>query len=96
MANPIANLTIQELQRAIAIRQEIDALEAELNSLGSGARKRGPGRRPGLKQLTARFEAVTAEAGPRTRKKRTLSPEARERIAAAQRARWAKTKGENK
>ena len=31
--------------------------------------------------------------GAFTRRKRTLSPEARERIAAAQRARWAKTKG---
>lgn len=33
-----------------------------------------------------------AKKATRSRKKRTMSPEARERIAAAQRARWAKVK----
>lgn len=95
MANQIANLSVEELQRAIAIRQQIEALEAELNSLGSGVVKRGPGRPP-LRQLRARFATVVAAQATPSRKKRNMSPEARERIAAAQRARWAKVKGDKK
>ena len=47
-----------------------------------------------------RADATAAEAGeggpPKTRasKKRVLSPEARERMAAAQKVRWAKARGE--
>jgi hypothetical protein len=50
---------------------------------GSAAAKRGAG---GEKGSAAAPEAVA----PRGKKKRTMSPEAREKIAAAQRARWAK------
>ena len=47
-----------------------------------------------------RADATAAEAGEgappkrRASKKRALSPEARERMAAAQKARWAKVRGE--
>ena len=59
-----------------------------INQLGGGtgtAGERKPGR-PRKQQFTPPAEAVAAP------KKRTMSPEARERIAAAQRARWAKQK----
>src|SRR4051812_35385447 len=46
--------------------------------------KRGPGR------------PATSEAAPRRRKRFTMSAEAREKIAAAQRARWAKQKAGKK
>src|SRR5690242_6875496 len=67
--NSFNSLSAQQLRRAAAIKDQIDALEAELgNILGGGA------------------------AGG-TGGKRMLSASARARIAAAQRARWAKVKG---
>ena len=52
----------------------------------AGAAKRGPGRPP---------KGRAADAAPR-RKRFTMSAEAREKIAAAQRARWAKVKAGKK
>jgi hypothetical protein len=52
----------------------------------AGVRQRGPGRPP---------RAAAADATP-ARKKFTMSAEAREKIAAAQRARWAKQKAGKK
>ena len=61
------------------------------------------GKKPRFKNEGGRFSAGagggasgSAGSGAFTRKKRQLSPEARERIAAAQRARWAKAKGRGK
>jgi hypothetical protein len=53
----------------------------------TATRGRRRGRPPGSKSKTSR----NAAAAP-VRRRRVLSPEARERIAAAQRARWAKQK----
>lgn len=75
-----ANPSIAQLQRAIQISEQIERLEAELKSILSGTGGSvviGP----------------SVVKGPRAKGKRTMSPEARERIAAAQRARWAKSKG---
>ncbi len=69
----------QQLQRAIQISEQIEKLETELKSL-----------------LAGNGRAPVAAAVPKPAKgkgKRTMSPEARERIAAAQRARWAKARG---
>lgn len=64
-------------------RDKLEQQIAEVRSLlGSGAARRG---RP-------RKDSATASAstkGTATKKKRTLSPEARKRIAAAQKKRWA-------
>lgn len=62
------------------------------------------GKNPKFKNENGRFSSTSTESSGRGssegsngggagRKRRKLSPEARERIAAAQRARWAKTKG---
>jgi hypothetical protein len=75
--NLLANLSVSDLKKLITLREQIDALQAELGSLlgGSGAgmpapaAKRGRGGRRGI---TAAGRAA---------------------IAAAQRARWAKLKG---
>jgi hypothetical protein len=55
---------------------------------GAGLR-RGPGRR-GPRMPVGTSARATAPTQKDLRKKRTISPEGRERIAAAQRARWAK------
>lgn len=76
---PSSNPSIAQLQRAIQITEQIEALDVELKRiLGNGA---GP---------QAKTEAVVE---PKLTKKRTMSASARARIAAAQRARWAKSKG---
>lgn len=68
--NSMNSLSADQLRRAAAIKEQIDALESELAAiLGGSAPARGAGG------------------------KRTMSASARARIAAAQRARWAKQKG---
>jgi hypothetical protein len=68
--NSISSLSAQQLRRAAAIKEQIDALENELGKiLGGGG------------------------ATPAANGKRTMSASARARIAAAQKARWAKVKG---
>lgn len=69
-----------QLQQALQITQQIEELERELKSI------LGDGITPWPKT------AASAEAAPR--KKRTMSAGARKRIAAAQRARWARAKVE--
>jgi hypothetical protein len=71
--NPLANLTIDQLKRAVAIKQQIDQLERALASLmGISGRS------------SVRYQ------GRGGKKRRTMSPAARAKIAAAARARWAK------
>jgi hypothetical protein len=62
-----------------------------------GVRRRRRGRQPIAASAPAKRAAGRRRrnAEPQTPKKRTMSPEARERIAAAQRARWAKVKAGN-
>jgi hypothetical protein len=72
-------LTTVQLRRALAIREQIDSLNAELASLIGG--KSGT--------------AAPAKARRRRRKPK-ISAEGRARIAAAQRARWAKIRREKK
>jgi hypothetical protein len=71
----LMQLSSQQLQQALDLKQQIERLEAELHSLVSGGGAGSPRGRQG---------------------KRQLSEEARERIAAAQRARWAKVRGGSK
>lgn len=83
--NMPAPLTSERLRRAAAIVEQIQALQTQLDSLLQG---------------TATVPAVAAKAAPakkvakRGRKpgKRTMSPEARARIAEAQKKRWAALK----
>lgn len=72
--------TLDQLKRAIGISEQIEKLQAELASLFGGSSPRS-------------FSSASASAAPKKKGKRMMSPEARERIAAAQRARWAKAKG---
>jgi len=73
--------SIDQLKRAVSISEEIEKLQSQLASLlGAGPK--------------VSASASAAPAGPKARrKKRGLSAEGRARIAAAQKARWAKVKG---
>ena len=71
--------SVTQLKRAVLIAEKLEQLEKELaNILGqaSSTPKAAKGAKPGKVKKT----------------RRTMSPEAREKIAAAQRKRWAKSK----
>ena len=80
--------SIASLQRAIVIAEQIERLQAQLAALVGGNSAGG--------NATAARAPRAASATPRKRRKRTMSADARERIASAQRARWAKVKGVSK
>lgn len=80
------------------IQQAIEATQAKLADLEAQARKlRGAGR-AALAAAAESMASGTGEIAPvpkpaaRARKKRTLSADARRRIAEAQKRRWAKTR----
>ncbi len=74
MATNLSNLSVEQLKRAVQIKEEITRLEAELGRvLGGGSAGNGPSGGGGRRGV--------------------MSAAARERIAAAQRARWARVKG---
>ena len=97
----LLNLTTAKLRRIIALKQQIEKLQARLEALASGAS--APLGRPAKKKWTmsaaarlkiaaaqrARWAKVKGTTKP-AKKKRTMSAAARAKIAAAARARWAK------
>lgn len=72
-----------QLERALEVTREIEKLQAELASIWGGNFK-------SLKRISKE------DKGTSGRKKRVMSPEAKEKIAAAQRLRWAKQKKADK
>ena len=75
--------TLEQLKRAIAISEQIEALEAELAALLGGKSAKSA--------KTGKAAAPKAGKPAKKRKaKRVLSPEARQRIIEAQKRRWAK------
>jgi len=72
--------TLTQLKEAVTVAEQIEKLQAALASLIGGSSS----------VASVPKSAPTPAAKPG---KRTMSPEARARIAAAQRARWAKSKG---
>lgn len=78
--------SVHQLKRALDLSEQIAKLEGQLSAiLNSSSAAASPARALGA--------APAEKKTRRRRRKGKLSPEARERIAAAQRARWAKTKG---
>ena len=98
----LLNLTTAKLRRIIALKQQIEKLQARLEALASGAS--APLGRPAKKKWTmsaaarrkiaaaqrARWAKVKGTTAKPAKKKRTMSAAARAKIAAAARARWAK------
>jgi len=74
--NSIINLSAQQLRRAAAIKEQIQALENEFGRILDSSTK------------------PVAVAGPKKRRK--MSAAGRAKIAAAQKARWAKVKAAKK
>jgi hypothetical protein len=70
--NPL-DLTVKQLKRAAAIKEQIEALNKELRAILGGP----------------------ANTRPAPKKKRTMSAAAKKKIAAAQKARWAKLRRSN-
>lgn len=86
--------SVQQLQRAVQIAEQIEALEQELNSLLSqSAPASAPAPAKASQSNGSAKQAPAAKSKSAGKGKRTMSPETREKIAAAQRARWAKQKG---
>ncbi|MBX3747060.1 MAG: hypothetical protein KF833_17265 [Verrucomicrobiae bacterium] len=86
--------TAETLTRANSIIQQIEELQAELVGLFASATKT-TGKRRGRPQGSGRKVAV-ANGAPVKAQRRKMSPEARAKIAAAQRARWAKFRAAKK
>ena len=83
-------ISIEALEEAIQIKKQIAELEAKLQRILAGTAepksKRG---RKKTKELLVVEEEPEVVAKPAKKRKRKLSPEARERISEAQKARWA-------
>ena len=81
----IGNLSSQQLRRALEIKEKIEALESQLDSLlGASA------------PAAAASAPMSAQATKKRGGRRKMSPEARARIVAAQKLRWAKIRAKAK
>ena len=103
----IQNLTAAQLRKAIAIKEQIAALEAELAGIGeSDAEFRAAPRKRRMshagraaiaaaaKARWAQYRGGKAKDAPKRRRK--MSAAGRAKIAAAAKARWAKAKAAGK
>ena len=86
--------SVEQLKQALTISEKIQQLEAQLAAiLGSpGAPKVKRAYNKKTKPAAAKPAAAKSAAATPARKKRVISEEGKKRIAAAQRARWAKLK----
>ena len=81
---PTSTPSLDQLQRALAIAEQIQTLEQELASVLGG---------PGGGSSATSSPAAAPVARQGKKGKRVVSPEARARMAQAQAARWAKVRG---
>lgn len=100
----MSTTSIQQLKKALAISEKIEQLERELRevmggidggnapsaSVPSPVRRGRPAKAQQVQEITA--SSAAAKSGKKTRRKRIVSPEARAKMAEAQRRRWAKAK----
>lgn len=103
MANSLSSLSVEQLKKAVQIKEEITRLEAELTNLLSGRGTSSPASRGGMsaagrakiaaaqRARWARVKGAATSAGTKPGP-RKMSAAARAKIAAAARARWAKVK----
>ena len=80
------NNSINQLKRAVQLAEQIDRLEAELNQILASAAGKASTAGSAVAKITA------PKAAAPTGKKGGMSAAGRARIAAAQKARWAKIK----
>ena len=110
--NPLATVSVQQLKRALEIKQKIENLEKELSQLlddehpaphpasRSGKRKMSAAAKARISAAqTARWAERKQIASPgkvAPKKKGTISAEGRARIIAGTKARWARYNAEKK
>ncbi len=80
MSNSFWELPIATIEKALSIRKEIEALQETLSEIYGGASKR----------VTAKEDKAVNGAKPADGRKGKRSAAARAKMAAAQKARWAK------
>jgi hypothetical protein len=85
MDNPLRNLSSAQLRRAAEIIEKIETLEQELAAMSRG--ESGSVRRGGI---SAKSGGDSTIPEGKVRKKRRMSAAVRAKIAAGQKARWAK------
>jgi hypothetical protein len=85
MLNSLVHLSSGQLRRAANLKEKIESLEGELASLMGGS--------VGVRRVGRPPKDSNSTPAPTT-KKRKMSAAGRARIAAAQKARWAKVKSE--
>jgi hypothetical protein len=74
--NPLAGLSIQQLKRAVLIREKVEGLEKELDRIigGKPVRKRSARRRRGLRRAASRGRVLRAVKGKSRLQRRIASP----------------------
>jgi hypothetical protein len=105
MMNSLSSLSLDQLKHAVHLREQLESLEIELKAIFGGAasapaapallpRRRGrpPGKRAANAEagLVAPLPTAPAAAGRGRGGSRRISPEARARIIAGTKARWAR------
>jgi hypothetical protein len=98
----LGNLSIDQLKRAIHVREQMDSLQEELDGILGGEI---PVPRAGKRKMSAAARAKIAAAqkarwaklkGPSPKPKRKMSAAGRAAISAAAKARWKKAKAAGK
>jgi hypothetical protein len=106
----LTDLSVEQLKRAVAVREQIAELELELGRILGESPSSTNGHRVRRKMsASARAKIAAAQrarwarqkkgqkgAAPAVKGRRKMSPAARAKIAAAARARWAKAKAANR
>jgi hypothetical protein len=111
-SNLLARISVQQLKRALEIKQEIEGLEKELGQiLGDEPPAARPAPRSRKRKMSAAAKArisaaqkarwaerkqAVAPAKVTPRKKRIISPAGRARIIAGTKARWARYNAEKR
>ena len=100
------NLTVEQLRKAVAIKEEIETLQGEIAAIAKGWAFADTAKGDGRKKMSfttrasiavaARWAKARAAKGGAAPKKRKMSAAVRAKIAAAAKARWAKFRAEKK
>ena len=106
---PLQDLTVEQLRKLVAIREQIETLQSEIDLIAGGESPAptAPLKRRGRRKKSrfqadritvaarwAKVKAKRAEAEPKKRRK--MSAAAKAKMAAAAKARWAKAKAAGK
>jgi len=103
----LQNLTVEQLRQLIAIKEQIETLQGEIESIAGGGGTSAPDKPTGARKMSrsaaariavaarwAKVRAAKAEGAPKKRRK--MSAATRAKMTAAAKARWAKAKAKGK